>query len=355
MIKHIKEWAQKDTPLIWIEMIFVGDTYKMKEYMGFSYGGHLFISRDQNTTFYKNLDSYKKAKKYGKKKYSDRSFIGYYIKKTKELEEKLIKQIKFIKNTDLPKISNKELFFIFKDFFHLYSTLAGFYRFSRPDFYESLVKDNKKLISLEAIGHRRLQMHNTWLKAFNDNEIIFEEIGKRMGFEGLFVKNCTFKEMKAALLDNDIPDKDEIRQRVRYFEFIYNNNSILDKILRKKISFDIITLGTNDVIVTGQCAQPGKVIGKIRVIEESLSGAMTNKMKDGEVILTNMTSPDMMPAIHKASAIVTDEGGILSHAAIIARELKIPCVIGTKIATKVLKDGDFVEVDANKGIVKKLK
>ena len=57
----------------------------------------------------------------------------------------------------------------------------------------------------------------------------------------------------------------------------------------------------------------------------------------------------------KAAAIVTDDGGLTCHAAIVARELKTPCVVGTKIATKVLKDGDMVEVDANKGIVKKIK
>jgi len=68
-----------------------------------------------------------------------------------------------------------------------------------------------------------------------------------------------------------------------------------------------------------------------------------------------MTNPNMMPLIRKAKAIITDEGGITCHAAIISRELNIPCIIGTKIATKVLKDGDRVEVDADKGIVRKLK
>ena len=62
-----------------------------------------------------------------------------------------------------------------------------------------------------------------------------------------------------------------------------------------------------------------------------------------------------MPAMEKAAAFVTDEGGITCHAAIVAREMKKPCIIGTKIATKVLKDGDLVEVDAEKGIVRILK
>ena len=62
-----------------------------------------------------------------------------------------------------------------------------------------------------------------------------------------------------------------------------------------------------------------------------------------------------MPAIQKAKAIITNEGGITCHAAVISRELGIPCIVGTKIATKVLKDGDLVKVDANKGIVKVIK
>ncbi|GAG17127.1 unnamed protein product, partial [marine sediment metagenome] len=73
------------------------------------------------------------------------------------------------------------------------------------------------------------------------------------------------------------------------------------------------------------------------------------------ILVTNMTTPDLMQAIEKVVAIVTDEGGILCHAAIVSREFGIPCVIATKIATKVLKDGDLVEVDADKGIVKIIK
>jgi pyruvate,water dikinase len=65
-----------------------------------------------------------------------------------------------------------------------------------------------------------------------------------------------------------------------------------------------------------------------------------------------MTSPDYVPAMKRAKAIITDEGGLLSHAAIMSREFGKPCIIGTKIATKILKDGMMVEVDADKGIVR---
>ncbi|MFH1030379.1 MAG: PEP-utilizing enzyme [bacterium] len=76
------------------------------------------------------------------------------------------------------------------------------------------------------------------------------------------------------------------------------------------------------------------------------------KVNEGDVIVSVMTRPDYLPAMKKACAFVTDEGGVTCHVAIVAREMKKPCVIGTKIATKILKDGDLVEVDANNGIVK---
>ena len=78
-------------------------------------------------------------------------------------------------------------------------------------------------------------------------------------------------------------------------------------------------------------------------------------MIDIKILIAIATHPDYVIAMQQASAFVTDEGGLTSHVAIVARELKKPCIIGTKIATQVLHDGDLVEVDADKGIVKILK
>jgi pyruvate,water dikinase len=73
-------------------------------------------------------------------------------------------------------------------------------------------------------------------------------------------------------------------------------------------------------------------------------------MKEGDVLVTTMTTPEYVLLMQKASAIVTNMGGLLCHAAIVSRELNKPCVINTKIGTEVFKDGDMVEVDADKGI-----
>lgn len=74
----------------------------------------------------------------------------------------------------------------------------------------------------------------------------------------------------------------------------------------------------------------------------------------GSILASSATSPNLVPAIRQAATIVTNEGGLTSYAAIVAREFKIPCIVETRIGTQVFKDGDAVEVDANKGIVRKL-
>lgn len=98
----------------------------------------------------------------------------------------------------------------------------------------------------------------------------------------------------------------------------------------------------------GIAVSKGITKGKVRIL---LSSRNLDKMKKGDVLVAPMTSPDYILAMRRASAIITDVGGLMSHAAIVSRELGIPCVVGTKIATKVLKDGDLVEVDAENGVV----
>jgi len=102
--------------------------------------------------------------------------------------------------------------------------------------------------------------------------------------------------------------------------------------------------------VKGTVASKGGVISGVARI--MLAPADFPRFKEGDILVANETSPDFVPLMKKAAAIVTDTGGITSHAAIVSRELQKPCIIGTKVATQVLKDGDLVEVDADKGVVR---
>ncbi len=102
------------------------------------------------------------------------------------------------------------------------------------------------------------------------------------------------------------------------------------------------------VLFKGLPASPGFTSGKVRVI---LDIADLSSMQSGEILVTQMTTPDFVPAMRKASGIITDEGGLTSHAAIVSRELGVPAVIGTTVATKQLRTGMVVTLDSHKGIV----
>ena len=103
--------------------------------------------------------------------------------------------------------------------------------------------------------------------------------------------------------------------------------------------------------LNGTCACPGKVRGIVKIVNVPEE---MGKMNRGDIMVAHTTFPALVSAMKKATAIITDDGGITCHAAIVARELKTPCVVGTKIATQVFKDGDRVEVDADAGTVKKI-
>jgi phosphoenolpyruvate synthase/pyruvate phosphate dikinase len=105
-------------------------------------------------------------------------------------------------------------------------------------------------------------------------------------------------------------------------------------------------------ILKGYCASQGHVQGKVKVCRGLAEIA---KFEEGNVLVACMTQPEFVPAMKKAVAVVTDEGGLTCHAAIISRELGKPCVISTKKATKVLKDGMVVDVNATEGIVRIIK
>ncbi len=102
------------------------------------------------------------------------------------------------------------------------------------------------------------------------------------------------------------------------------------------------------ILLKGQTASAGVASGKVKIIKDI---AEISKVKKGDILVTIMTNPDMVPIMQKASAIITDDGGMTSHAAIVSREMGIPCIVGTDVGTEVLKDDMIVTVDATKGIV----
>lgn len=110
----------------------------------------------------------------------------------------------------------------------------------------------------------------------------------------------------------------------------------------------VATPSPGEALVAGLGASPGVARGNVRVLRSPDEG---RKLLAGEILVAPMTSPDWVPTIRRAAGLVTDSGGVTSHAAIISRELRIPCVVGTRTATRVLRDGELVTVDGAKGRV----
>ncbi len=147
---------------------------------------------------------------------------------------------------------------------------------------------------------------------------------------------------------------DEIHNRHTAFVcgFIKRQRIILSGLVAQEL-YDYFNPKITEPMTTlkGNVASKGFVQGKVRVV---LDPSQYHNFVAGDVLVASMTTPDYIVLMKKCVAIITDEGGLASHAAIVSRELGIPCIVGTKIGTKVLQDGDTVEVDANKGVVRKL-
>lgn len=156
--------------------------------------------------------------------------------------------------------------------------------------------------------------------------------------------NIPFSELKnytATSLINGNPEKyNDITFICYKGEAIYSDDLLIED--KEEIKQDF---------VKGTIAHKGIVKGIVKVVRFV---SELDKVNKGDILVTQMTFPSFITAMNKAAAFVTDEGGITRHAAIVAREMKKPCIIGTKIATKVFKDGDKVIVDADKGEVRKL-
>ncbi|MHB8871284.1 MAG: PEP-utilizing enzyme [Candidatus Doudnabacteria bacterium] len=215
-----------------------------------------------------------------------------------------------------------------------------------------LNKNEKKLFSVAKDfvylkGYRVEARHNFSYTS----DLLFNELTKRFKLHPKIFRFCTRKEITRVIRGKTV-DKKAILKRIKHtIESVENKKRVfytpkeakrlLSRVVQKEQFLESTSL-------KGQTAFPGLVRGKVKIVHSTKD---LSKVQHGDILIAITTNPDFMSAMHRALAFVTDVGGITSHAAIVAREMKKPCVIGTKFATKILKDNDIVEVDANKGIV----
>ena len=169
----------------------------------------------------------------------------------------------------------------------------------------------------------------------------------------------TYKEIDCLVDAGNGVDTEMIKSRAKLSVFMttMENGVVKETIFTGKEAEELLVLLNNydTKEIQGTVASwPDGLLEKFVGTAQVIFHPAKEKFTKGNILVTTMTRPDFVPLIKNAAAIVTDEGGITCHAAIVSRELGIPCVIGTKKATKVLKSGDKIEINLKDGVIKKL-
>jgi len=183
---------------------------------------------------------------------------------------------------------------------------------------------------------------------------ILREIAKRFDLTYEELTRYTIDEVNELMQKRKYLDKETTKKRRKNFVVVYEKNK--RQFFYGSKGTEIFKIGSNVKELTelkGVVASAGKtdkIQGKVRIVLDPSK----EKFDYGEILVITMTRIEFVPLMRKAKAIITNEGGIACHAAIVSRELGIPCIIGTKNATKFLKDDDLIEVDMKKGTIKRL-
>lgn len=293
---------------------------------------HIFVEKFQNLKGMKIEELNKEEFSKFLKEFED-LFVNYYS---------IYKETEFFYFTEIEKELGEHI----KDKFSFQDLLSG--RVEIASWPEKMRKLADYIINIQ---HLKFE----YRKILNDVDSTFmvtllKQLVLKTGRED--ATSMTFKELNDCLNGKQIKDVsdrrvysyitwDKEKQELNIMSGgdAYRKIRELDKYIPKK-----------EVIGTPACK--GIVKGEAKLVIITPDDLL--KLKKGDILITSSICPDMVIAIEKAGAIVTNEGGLMSHAALLSREFDIPCVVGTSYATEVFKDGDIIEVNANNGIVRKM-
>jgi len=203
-------------------------------------------------------------------------------------------------------------------------------------------------------SHLRTHRTEVYVRTLYEASGLLSEVARRIGLSYQDALYCSIDELLVALSSQRPITLHELNRRKAGMAYV-----MVERELQCFFGEDAIRLADEAGIreenvlpvgaLAGAIANMGIVRGVVKVVHDI---SELGKVEEGDILVASMTIPEFVPAMEKAAAFVTDEGGITCHAAIVSRELDIPCIIGVDIATRTLHDGDFVEVDANHGIVR---
>ena len=342
--KWIKHWAGNWNVL---NSSLLGYQYTklLNETFGFDLQYALFIYKKGLTVAYLERESYKK---FGDK-------LAQIIEEDHSKAEEWSDDLKQKTDNILNFINNYRDKEISKEKYHEFVKL--FWEYGVPHRAVKIVVDYlsaetlKKL--LPELSKARIYAEPVYKNTEKFIEGLCKAVSKKNGYKFENILAMTKDEIDQYFENGNLPEEKVLAERYLANVIIYVNGEyeIITGSEVKEIETNIAKAYEGEGIVNGTTAYPGKAKGKIRIVFKPED---IDDFKEGDILLTGMTRPEYLNLVKKSGAFITDAGGMLSHAAITARELKKPCIVGTEVATKVLKDGDEVEVDADNGIIKKI-
>lgn len=357
--KILTHFLTRDASLIAIESWYRGRMHIFKNYTGLDFPLTIFRYRNGTFEFFINMEEFELYLPILLSKWipaNNEKFLAVYNQMVEGLTYFKKSKNKMYKST---KEILKELTKVADLFAHGFIGILISHHV--PRYHENFLKHGNSLFDESLINQvikwREAEGNVFFNEGVETINFLIQKIAEINYWDSEYLRHLTLDELKSCIkLGGFLPiNLIEMRKNSIYFYFhdkvfsqdeVYSELKASGYVLQEEFFNRAITQ------IKGTIACKGTAKGKVKII---FNRKQLSNFQEGEILVAPMTSPWCIPIMEKAAAIITDEGGVTCHAAIISREMNKPCIIGTKFATKVLRDGDIIEVDAKNGLIKKIK
>lgn len=321
-------------------------TKLLKQALGGGLRTAILISHKGYSVAYLDLQDYKNFGNYlANKVLYDKKSLNYWTRELKKKTDIILSLIKRLKRKK--EVEAKD----YKQF------LEAFYSYGVPHRVVKVVVDalsQKKLKAyLPKLTAARVYAEPVYAETEKFMEHVAAQIAKKRRYNKDYILCVTKDEFFEYWRTGKYPSKQDLKVRYLANAVVYyqGNYQLFTGSVVTKLERALKGGGKSSATIHGFSAYPGIAKGRVHKV---FNPKLVANFKIGDILVTGMTRPEYLPLIRKSAAFITDAGGLLSHAAITARELKKPCVVGARIASKVLREGEIVQVDATNGLIKKI-
>jgi len=362
--------AYRDWTVIYCQFAWMDWVSEFKKQFGWSISDICFVYNGDNTILYRVPEEHL-ISLYEKMSEFAREDNNFFFKIASSLETEALESEKFYKNlekTNLDSLTLVELGKVFKDFQEhtvgpAPKLLVSIYLPQAVDFMGKKLEEEEFAEGLKELMRVRDKTDHIIAPLGNGfAEKIAQTVLKKIDLKPMHGRFLSIEELLNLIEEgNDLKAEDikklesELEMRAKYFlvaDGKVHQTPLKDYLENRNWSLEEFDLEEKEVRGTVAYKTDRSVRGVARVV---LNKSQLNKVQEGDILVAPMTTPEYAPVFGKIKAIITDEGGVTSHAAIVAREMKIPAIIGTKIASKKITDGNLVEIDTDSGVVRIIK